>query len=100
MQVVLYGLGKKAELSYYYFTHDSPYEVVAFCVEEAYIQGCAPTFLGLPVVSLAALHLEYPAGSYHMHIAVGQFSARKRLFEMVKEQEYCFANYISSRAQT
>ena len=44
-KVVIFGNTKTAELALYYLQHDSDHEVVAFTVEQDYIQE--PTFLGL-----------------------------------------------------
>lgn len=100
MQVVICGLGKHAEFTHYCFTHDSPDDVVAFCVEAAYLPtGEAANFMGLPVVSFEDLHIHYPPAEYVLHIAVGQNNARRRLYEAAKIRGFDFASYISSRAQ-
>ena len=36
-KVIVFGLQDFAELAHYYLTHDSDYEVVAFCVHEAFL---------------------------------------------------------------
>lgn len=101
MKVVIHGLGKQAEFTHYCFTHDSPYEVVAFCVDAAYLPADGPsTFLGLPVVSFEELTASYPPAAYVLHIAVGQNSGRRRLYDAAKARGYGFASYVSSRAQT
>lgn len=101
MKVVICGLGKQAEFTHYCFTHDSPDEVVAFCVEAAYLpQDEGASFLGLPVVSFEELAAHYPPAEYVLHIAVGQSNGRRRLYEDAKARGYGFASYISSRAQT
>jgi sugar O-acyltransferase (sialic acid O-acetyltransferase NeuD family) len=99
MQIVLYGSGKQAELAHYYFTYDSPYEVVAFCVESAYLPAGSPMLLGLPIVGFEEISVQYPAASYKLHVAVGQIGARKRFFEAAKAKGYSFVNYISPLAQ-
>ena len=35
-KLIIFGAGDIAELAMYYFTKDSNYEVVAFCVDEEY----------------------------------------------------------------
>jgi ssRNA-specific RNase YbeY (16S rRNA maturation enzyme) len=35
--LIIVGIGEFAEIAYEYFTHDSPYNVVAFSAEKEYI---------------------------------------------------------------
>ncbi|TGE14692.1 acetyltransferase [Hymenobacter elongatus] len=100
MEVIIYGIGNQAEMTHYLFTHDSPHEVVAFCVDSAYLTSTTATFFGLPVVAFEELTTYYPAARYQLHIAIGQIRARRRVFEAAKAQGYSFASYISSKAQT
>lgn len=37
--LVIFGSGDIAQLAHYYFSRDSDYEVVAFTVDAAYVQG-------------------------------------------------------------
>ncbi len=36
-KIVIFGTGDIAQLAHYYFTTDSPYEVVAFTVDKAFL---------------------------------------------------------------
>ena len=36
-RIVIFGTGLAAEVAHFYFTHDTPHEVVAFTVNEAYL---------------------------------------------------------------
>jgi len=98
MQVVIFGTGKHAEMVHYLFTHDSPYEVVAFCVGKAYLPALGGQLLGLPVVAFEELTSHYPAADYLLHIAVGQPRGRRKIYEESKAAGYAFASYISSKA--
>lgn len=98
MKIILYGLGKQAELMHYLFTHDSPQEVAGFCVEAAYLPPNPAGLRGLPVVAFEDLSSHYPPSAYQLHIAVGQPKARQRLYEAAKAMGYGFASYISSKA--
>ncbi|WP_316747941.1 acetyltransferase [Pedobacter gandavensis] len=98
MKVVIYGTGKMAELICYSFNNDSPYEVVAFCVDDAYISDMQTTLMDLPIVNFDQLLLQYPPEDYCMHIAIGRNSARASVFHKIREAGYTFANYISSKA--
>ena len=98
MKIVIYGAGKHAELTHHFFTHDSPHEVVAFCVNAAYLPSANATFMGLPLVAFEEISGYYPSSDYHLHIALGQVQARQQIFESTKAQSYHFASYISTRA--
>lgn len=100
MKVVIYGTGTQAELTHYFFTHDSEHEVVAFCVDAAYFDPQQPTLLGFPVVSLADLPTLFSPASYQLHIALGHNSRRAQAFAAVQALGYSCINYISTRALT
>lgn len=99
MKIVLYGNSDFAELMHYYFTTDSTYEVVAFCVDKVYI--AQSTLLGLPVIAFEEIEEHYPPQIYPMFVSIGYKSMRlrKTLFEKTVEKGYEHVNYISSKAQ-
>ena len=47
-RLVLIGAGELALIANEYFSHDSDYEVVAFCVDREYLNE--PELEGLPVI--------------------------------------------------
>lgn len=98
-KLVLFGAGDIARLAHFYFTHDSPHEVVAFCVDDAY--RTATEFLGLPLVGFAEVTRHYPPEDYQMFIAVSyarmnQLRAEK--YTKAKALGYALVSYVSSRA--
>ncbi|RZJ86395.1 MAG: acetyltransferase [Hymenobacter sp.] len=97
-KTIIYGIGRQAELMQYLFTHDSPHEVAAFCVEAAYLPSGSATLRGLPIVAFEDLYYHHPPTAYQLHIAVGQPKARQRLFEAAKAQGYGFTSYVSSKS--
>lgn len=98
MKLIIYGNSDFAELMYYYFSTDSIDEVVAFCVDRAYLTDA--TFLDKPQVAFEDLEANYPVEKFHVFVAVGYKSMRlrKRLFDKVKSKGYKCANYISTKA--
>jgi sugar O-acyltransferase (sialic acid O-acetyltransferase NeuD family) len=98
-KVVLFGTGDFARVAYVYLREDSPHEVVAFTVDERFID--APELLGLPVVPFERVEEAYPAGDHAMFVAVG-FSGvnrmRAEVYERCKARGYELVSYISSRA--
>jgi len=98
MKVVIYGVGRMAEFIYYSFQNDSAYDIVAFCVDNEYLEESKPYLFNCPVLSFADTKVQFPPREYLMHIAVGRNNAREVIFNKVREAGYSFANYICSRA--
>ena len=100
-KVVLFGTGQMTCFAHTVLTHDSPYEVVAFTVDEAYITD--KTLLGLPVVPFENLESSHPPDAFAMHIAVS-FRRVNRLraekYQAAKAKGYELVSYVSSRAYT
>jgi sugar O-acyltransferase (sialic acid O-acetyltransferase NeuD family) len=98
-QLVIVGDGEFGEIAYEYFTHDSPYDVVAFAVEAQYRQR--DELFGVPVVDLEGLTESHPSTEHSAFVAITNTHlnrVRKRLYLQVKEMGYPVATYVSSRA--
>jgi sugar O-acyltransferase (sialic acid O-acetyltransferase NeuD family) len=98
-RVVIFGAGKIADEAYFYLTHDSPHEIVAFTVDREFLT--APEKLGLPVVPFEEVQDNYPPGDHKMFVAVGyqdlnRFRAKK--YAEARTKNYELVSYISSRA--
>lgn len=100
MKVVIFGIQDFAELADYYFTHDSPYEVAAFTVHEAYMNG-QKSFRGRPLVPFEQVARLFPPGEYHFFAPLSPKSMnrlRREVYDQAKAMGYTLANYISSKA--
>lgn len=100
-QLVIFGTAEIAELAYYYFSHDSEYEVVAFTVDDDYVNS--ETLLGLPVVPFSQIAKRYPPLQYEMHVALSYSrlnQLRQEKYEQTKEKGYTLASYVSSKSVT
>jgi sugar O-acyltransferase (sialic acid O-acetyltransferase NeuD family) len=100
-KVVIFGTTEFAELNYFYLTHDTPHEVVAFTEDRDYIKK--ETFFGLPVVPFEDIESLYPPRDYKMRIAVlyGKVNKnRAKKYYEAKAKGYDLINYISSKAIT
>ena len=98
-KLVIIGDSAFAEIAYEYFTHDSPYEVVAFAVERQYLTK--GELFGLPVIPLDELPQRYPAADHDFYAALVYTQMnrlRTRLYQSVKAMGYAPASYVSSRA--
>jgi len=98
-KLIIVGDSAFAEIAYEYFTHDSPYEVVAFSVEQDYLKKTE--LFGLPIVSFESLEQSFDPADHHLYVATVYTQLnrlRTRLAMQAKEKGYGLASYISSRA--
>lgn len=97
--LVLIGAGEAAEIAYEYFTHDSPWKVVAFAVDAAY--RTRDTLFDLPVIDVEEVRRRYPPQRFAAHVALSSTQLnrpRRRLYRLVKSWGYELPSYVSSRA--
>lgn len=98
-QIVIVGVGETGQIAYEYFTHDSPHKVVAFSVEERFIQE--RSLYGLPVVPFESLDQIYHPSKYGVFIGVSYTQlnrVRTRLYHEAKRKDFSLVSYISSKA--
>lgn len=97
--LVIVGDGETAQIAYEYFTHDSPYRVIAFAVERAYLK--TKKLQGLPVVAFEDLEAKYDPSKNSAFVAVSYTQlnrVRARLFAATKAKGFKLASYVSSKA--
>jgi sugar O-acyltransferase (sialic acid O-acetyltransferase NeuD family) len=98
-KLIVVGDSAFAEIAYEYFTHDSPYEVVAFCVEREYMTRDA--LFDLPVVAMDEVERRFPPATHDFYAALVYTQMnrlRTRLYREMKTRGYAAASYVSSRA--
>lgn len=98
-KLVLLGDSAFAEVAFEYFQHDSPYEVVAFAVEQAHLKRTE--LFGRPVVAVEDLPDRFaPADhSFYAALVYTQLNRlRARLYQTAKAMGYTPASYVSPRA--
>jgi len=98
-KLVIVGDSAFAEVALEYFTHDSPYEGVAFAVERQYL--ARDRLHGLPVVAIEDVEQLYPPETHHFYAALVYTQMnrlRTRLMQAMRAKGYPPASYISSRA--
>lgn len=97
--LVLFGTGVIAELAYYYFSNDSKEKIVAFTVDEEFVDS--PNFFGLPVISFDKITDLFPPTDFNMFVALSYNQLnmlRERKYKEAKAFGYSLSNYISSKA--
>lgn len=98
-KVIVFGTNDLAELTHWYLTNDSDYEIVAFTVNREYLKE--DTFKGLPVIPFEELEKLYPPTEYLFFAPMTgtkMNNNRKRIYEEGKKKGYQYISYISSKA--
>jgi sugar O-acyltransferase (sialic acid O-acetyltransferase NeuD family) len=95
--VVIFGVGDFARLAAVYLRDDSEHDVVAFAVDEEFIQ--TPELLGVPVVAAERLAETYPPDRFDAFVAIG-FSkvnrARAAVYDRLIVEGYRCISYVHS----
>jgi sugar O-acyltransferase (sialic acid O-acetyltransferase NeuD family) len=98
-RVVVFGVGRIAELARFYLTHDSPHEVVAYTVDADYVPG--PQFDGLPVVPFEGISESHPPDEVSLFLPISfkrMNHLRAAKYHEAKERGYELVSYVSSKA--
>lgn len=98
-KLVIFGSEATAEVIDFYFTHDSKYDVAAFTVDAAFLDG--DSFRGRPLVAFEDIASRFPPDDHEMFIAVGfqkMNAVRALKFAAAKAMGYRLASYLSSKA--
>jgi sugar O-acyltransferase (sialic acid O-acetyltransferase NeuD family) len=97
--IVIFGTGDIAQLAWFYFTHDSPHEVVGFTVDRAFLDK--ETFCGLPVFAFEDAPDRWPSSEFDMFVALSYSSLnrlRREKCDAARAKGYALVSYISSKA--
>ncbi len=100
-KVIIFGTNDFAQLAHYYLTHDSPHEVVAFCVHQAYLHETS--YCGLPVVPFEEVETLYPPQAYAFFAPMAPAKmnrVRHDVYQTIKAKHYRMISYVSSKATT
>tara|TARA_B100000929_G_scaffold122494_1_gene97024 strand:- start:11 stop:703 length:693 start_codon:yes stop_codon:yes gene_type:complete len=100
-KIIIFGDSQLASLAHFYFKHDSPHEVVAFTVDEAYRKN--DTYENLPLVAFEKVEDHFPVEDYLMFLPISfkkMNHLRMEKYETAKKKGYHFASYVSSKATT
>lgn len=99
-QIILFGIEDFAQLAHYYLSHDSPHEVVAFCVDARYMPENRERF-GLPVVAFEDVEKSYPPDRFLFFAPMApnrMNRLRESVYLRIKEKGYSLISYVSSKA--
>ena len=96
--LVIFGTGDFARLAHHYFSEDSEHRVVAFTVDQEYLDS--DSFDGLPLVAFELVTERFPPDEYSMFVALGYSHMNQRRAERyaaAKGLGYELPSYVSSR---
>jgi sugar O-acyltransferase (sialic acid O-acetyltransferase NeuD family) len=99
MKLIIFGTGELAQLAYFYFSHDSEYDVLGFTLDSTYIDS--PNYLGLPLIPFEEIENIYPPDEYKMFIAIGYSKLNQNRidkYNQAKSKGYVLASYVSSKS--
>jgi len=98
-ELIIFGISDFAKQMMYYFSIDSGYKVIAFCVDNKYLPESGE-FLTLPVISIDNLMNDYRRDEVNLFLAIGyrNMRMRKQLFDRLHSAGFKMVNYISSKA--
>ncbi len=102
--LIIFGLGKIADVAYHHIVRDKAYQVVAFTCDSKWLPASSEpdrTHLGHPVVPFEDIERRYPPESVSMFVAIGYHelnAVRAMKCEEAKAKGYTLISYISPRA--
>lgn len=100
-RIIIFGIGRGAEVATRYFRDDSAHEVVAYAVDEAFRDR--NEFMGRPVIPFSGIEKEIPPEESQMFVLLGfqeMNAMRAAKFAQAKQKGYSLASYVSSKILT
>ena len=97
-KIIIFGTGDIAQIANYYFSIDSPYEVVSFTVNQAFKE--ADIYEGKPLVAFEEIEKYYSPKEYKMFIALSYTKMnkiREEKYNEAKAKGYDLVSYVSSK---
>jgi sugar O-acyltransferase (sialic acid O-acetyltransferase NeuD family) len=99
-RIVIFGIGKVADVLYRHIAKTAKDEVVAFTVDAEYLPD-APEFHGKPVVAFEDVAKTFPPQRFSMMVAIGYHdlnAARREKYEQAKRAGYSLHSFVSPNA--
>jgi sugar O-acyltransferase (sialic acid O-acetyltransferase NeuD family) len=97
-QIIIFGIGRGSDVATRYFQADSPHEIIAYTVDDAYADR--KEFMGRPVIPFSRIEKEIPPAECRMFIPLGFQSMnglRSEKYSAAKGKGYSLESYVSSR---
>ena len=100
-RIVIFGSAEIAQLTRYYLANDSDLDVVAFTVDDEFVEN--DQLDGLPLVPFSTVGQAYPPDTHRMVVALSYQKLnqlRQEKFEAVRANGYAMASYVCTRSVT
>lgn len=100
-RLVIFGSAEIASMARYYFENDADKEVVAFTVDDEYVDR--ESVEGLPLVPWSQIIDRFPPDEVCMHVALSYRKLnqlRQEKYEQAKAAGYTLASYVCSKSAT
>jgi sugar O-acyltransferase (sialic acid O-acetyltransferase NeuD family) len=97
-KIVIFGIGRGADVATRYFRDDSSHEIVAYTVDDAYADR--KKFMERPLIPFSRVEKEIPPEESQMFVLLGfqrMNALRAEKFAAAKGKGYSLASYVSSR---
>ena len=97
--LIIFGSAEVAQLARYYFDHDSGYRVIAYTVDDVYVDS--ETVDGLPLVPFSRIVDFYPPERYEMHVGLSYQKMnrqREEKYTQAKAAGYTLASYVCTHS--
>ena len=98
-KIVIFGIGKIAQVIYYYFSKCPQIEVCALVVDREYIKPIS--WSHLPIIDFETIHQTFPPGEYEMFVALGYQKLNQLRADRVRQAKnkgYSLFSFIDSNA--
>jgi sugar O-acyltransferase (sialic acid O-acetyltransferase NeuD family) len=96
-KVVLFGIGRGADVAYRFLTRDSEHQICAFAVDRRHLDR--ERFHGCPVVAFEDVESHFPPDEYKMFALLGyqgMNALRANKYKEGKQKGYSFISYANS----
>ena len=97
-ELIIFGIGRGADVATRYFRSDSEHEIVAYTVDDAW--ATRKEFMGRPVIPFSRVEEEIPAAQCRMFVPMGfqdMNGLRAAKYAAAKAKGYVLESYVSSR---
>ncbi len=97
-KIIIFGIGRGADVATRYFLSDSPHSIIAYTVDDAYADR--KEFMGRPVIPFSRVEKEAPPAECRMFVPLGFQSMnilRAEKYAAAKAKGYVLESYVSSR---
>ena len=98
-KLIIFGNAEMASMADFYFSKDSPYEVIAFTIDNEYIKE--DLFQGKPLIPFTNIDKIFDPSIYNMHIALSYQNMnklREKKYHEAKNIGYSLASYLCSKS--